>query len=204
MNLSKMSIGGGGRGVGSSSRLTARRPLRLQTTIRPLLPIPGRTSISPASRNRRSLAAVTALPVPAHFATTSLGTTPKRATNPSTSRSLWLIRSVLFPPGISASQDDPETRFDTPAATSPLPRLARRRSRPHAPHMVGVCGRLRPKGSNPLGRRSGCGRWFWGVVWGTVCSRPPPSADGSQTDGSRNAISGSTPTSLCRASAEPS
>ena len=62
-----------GRGVESSSRPTARRPLRLQRTRRPLPPTPGQTSTSPASRNRRSLAAVTALLVPAHNPTTSLG-----------------------------------------------------------------------------------------------------------------------------------
>ena len=37
--------------------------------------------------------------------------------------------------------------------------------------MVGVCGRLRPKGSNPLRRRSGCGLRFWAFVWGDVCSQ---------------------------------
>ena len=37
--------------------------------------------------------------------------------------------------------------------------------------MVCVRSRLRPKGSNPLGRRSGCGRFIWAFVWGGVCSR---------------------------------
>jgi len=82
------SVAGEGLGTGSSSRQTARRPLRVQTTIRPLLPIPGQTSTSPANRSRRSLAAVTARAVSAHIATPSLGTTPWRAMNSNTSRSL--------------------------------------------------------------------------------------------------------------------
>lgn len=71
-----MSVADEGLGVDSSSRQAACRPFRLQTRIRPLFPIPDQTSISPASRSRRSLAAVTALAVPAHIATASLGTTP--------------------------------------------------------------------------------------------------------------------------------
>lgn len=40
--------------------------------------------------------------------------------------------------------------------------------------MVGVCGRLRPKGSIPPLKRSGGGRRFWTLVWGFVCSRNRP------------------------------
>jgi len=156
----------GGRGTGSSSRHTARRPLRVQTTIRPLVPIPGQTSISPASRSRFSRAAVTARPVPAHEPTTCLGTTPNRATNSRTSRSRLLIRSVLLPG--TCLQDVADARFDT-AATSPSG-PARRRSRPRTHHIVCVRGRLRPKGSKSLLRRSGCGQHVWVFVRSLVRS----------------------------------
>src|SRR4249919_2898301 len=104
-----------GLGVGSSWRQTARRPGRVQRTIRPLLPIPGSTSTSPASRSRRSRAAVTARAVPAHIATASLDTTPWRAMNSNTSRSLWLILSLLFPGicfrDVAAAPADTRSRF---------------------------------------------------------------------------------------------
>lgn len=183
-----MRLAGEGRGVGSSWRQAARRPARVQTTIRPLLPIPGRTSISSASRSRCSLAAVTARAVAAHIATASLGTTPKRAMNSSTSRSLWLILPVLLAPGI-CFRDVPRARSDTPQPLRLPSVCARRRSRPRTHHMVCVRGRLRPKGSNPLGRRSGCGRCIWRFVWGGVCS--PTGTSGTNAAGPDGMIAAS-------------
>lgn len=54
----------------------------------------------------------------AHIATTSLGTTPKRAMNSSTSKSLWLILPVLLFPGILLPRRS-RRPLRYPAATSP-------------------------------------------------------------------------------------
>ena len=106
----------------SSSRPIAPRPRRVQRTSRPLSPRPASTSTSPASRRRRSLAALTALPVPAHSLTTSLGITPKRATNFKTCRSRSVTGSVLLLPDIYLLNAH-QPPSDTPSHFAPPPLL---------------------------------------------------------------------------------